>query len=223
MNKLIKLLIWPVFLAPLAYLAFTLQKLPQRIPVHFDFNGQPDRYGNKNELWLPVGIITVVSIGVYYLLTNLHRIDPKRSYTQETLGRMKRLALGLALFMSAIGFYMVKSATDGSINMSGNGLLVFMGLFFAFLGNYMYNIKPNYFAGFRLPWTLHDDENWRLTHKLVGVLWFTGGLLVTVLSMVLPPTAAKLSFFIIMGIASIIPVVYSYKLYAAKRKQKNNE
>lgn len=219
MNKLIKLLIWPILLAPLAYLAFTWPGLPDSMALHFDMSGKPDRYGSKYELLLPVGIIVVVSIGVYYLLTNLHRIDPKRSYTEENRGRLKRLALGLALFMSAIGCYMVKSAIDSTVSMTGNTIIVLMGLFFAFLGNYMYSIKPNYFAGFRLPWTLHDNENWRLTHKLVGVLWFTGGLLVTILALILPHTFARAAFLTIMGIATIIPVIYSYRLYVAKRKR----
>ncbi|MDQ2752120.1 MAG: SdpI family protein, partial [Bacteroidota bacterium] len=34
------------------------------------------------------------------------------------------------------------------------------------MGNNFYNIKPNYFAGYRLPWTLESEENWRKTHHL---------------------------------------------------------
>jgi hypothetical protein len=45
-----------------------------------------------------------------------------------------------------------------------------VGLMLAVVGNYIYNIKPNYFAGIRLPWTLHNDENWKRTHLLGGKL-----------------------------------------------------
>lgn len=219
MKKLLSVLIWPVFIAPLAYLAFVWSKLPATVPLHFGLNGQPDRYGNKSELFLPVGIMVVVSIGVYYLLNNLHRIDPKKSYTEENRGRMQRFALGLTLFMSALGCFIVQSAVDGKINMSGNYMVVLIGLLFTFLGNYMYTIKPNYFAGFRLPWTLHDNENWRLTHKLAGVLWFAGGLLIALLALVLPAKFAMGAFITITLIITLIPAVYSYRLYANKKKQ----
>lgn len=219
MKKLLSVLIWPVFIAPLAYLAFVWSKLPATVPLHFGLNGQPDRYGNKSELFLPVGIMVVVSIGVYYLLNNLHRIDPKKSYTEENRGRMQRFALGLTLFMSALGCFIVQSAVDGKINMSGNYMVVLIGLLFTFLGNYMYTIKPNYFAGFRLPWTLHDNENWRLTHKLAGVLWFAGGLLIALLALVLPAKFAMGAFITITLIITLIPAVYSYRQYANKKKQ----
>ena len=219
MNKLVKLLIWPVFIAPLVYLAFVWQKLPPTVPLHFNLKGQPDRYGSKYELLLPVGIIVVVSIAVYYLLSNIHRIDPKKSYTSENRGRMQRLALGLALFMSALGCYIVQSTLDGVITMPGNNLLALLGLLFAFIGNYMYNIKPNYFAGFRLPWTLQDPENWRRTHKLAGVLWFAGGLLMAILALVLPATWSMTAFLTITVIITLIPAIYSYRLYAAGERQ----
>lgn len=219
MNKLVKLLIWPVFIAPLVYLAFVWSKLPATVPLHFGLNGQPDRYGSKSELFLPVGIMIVVSIGVYFLLNNLHRIDPKKSYTEENRGRMQRFAIGLTLFMSALGCFIVQSAVDGKINMSGNYIVVLIGLLFAFLGNYMYTIKPNYFAGFRLPWTLHDNENWRLTHKLAGVLWFAGGLLIALLALVLPTKFAMGAFISVTLIITLIPTIYSYRLFANKKKQ----
>lgn len=218
MNKLVKVLIWPVFLAPLVYLAFVWNQLAASVPLHFNLKGEPDRYGSKYELLLPVAIIIAVSIGVYFLLNNLHRIDPKKSYTEETRGRMQRFAIGLVLFMSILGCFIVQSAVDGAINLSSNYILALVGLLFAFIGNYMYTIKPNYFAGFRLPWTLQDNENWRLTHKLAGVLWFAGGLLIVILALALPAKYSMSSFLAVMIIITIIPAVYSYRLYAAKQK-----
>ena len=60
------------------------------------------------------------------------------------------------------------------------------GLLFAFMGNLMHNIKPNYFAGVRTPWTLEDPDTWRATHRLAGKLWFGGGIFVTIAVLVLP-------------------------------------
>ena len=37
----------------------------------------------------------------------------------------------------------------------------------------MHSIKPNYFVGMRLPWTLESEANWRSTHQFASraVVW----------------------------------------------------
>jgi uncharacterized membrane protein len=34
----------------------------------------------------------------------------------------------------------------------------------AVTGNYVYNVKPKWFIGFRTPWTLDNEMVWRKTH-----------------------------------------------------------
>ena len=84
----------------------------------------------------------------------------------------------------------------------------------------MPNMKPNYFAGFRLPWTLENPENWRKTHQLAGRMWFAGGLLITVTCLFLPVKVAAIIFGVIAAVITIIPGVYSYKLF---RKMKHSQ
>ena len=78
-------------------------------------------------------------------------------------------------------------------------------------------MKPNYFAGFRLPWTLENAENWKKTHQLSGKLWFAGGLLIAVTCLFLPSLPAMIVFFAVMMVLVVIPCVYSYRLF---KKQK---
>jgi uncharacterized membrane protein len=81
----------------------------------------------------------------------------------------------------------------------------------------MHNIKPNYFAGIRLPWTLENEENWKKTHLLAGKLFFAGGLLIAILCLLTPVIISIILFITITIIVTIIPGVYSYRLY---KKQK---
>jgi uncharacterized membrane protein len=101
-----------------------------------------------------------------------------------------------------------------------NLVLAMMGLLFAYMGNVMHSIKPNYFAGFRLPWTLESEENWKATHLLGSKIWFAGGILIAILALFIKPIVM---FFIMMGIVLvmvIIPTVYSYRMFA--RSKHNN-
>ena len=43
MTRLIKTLIWPVLLAPVAYLALVWNKIPGTVPMHYNLAGEPDR------------------------------------------------------------------------------------------------------------------------------------------------------------------------------------
>jgi uncharacterized membrane protein len=199
-----------IALLPAGYLALVWNSLPQTVPVHFGPDMQPDKYGNKSELWLITGILVVVSIGLYFLLNNLHRIDPKRKGGggSATFGK---LAGGLVVFMAVLNVIIIATA-KGAVAMQ-DVLLPLLGFLFAFIGNYMNHIKPNYFAGIRLPWTLSSNENWRRTHQLAGKLWFVGGMLIAVISLILP-VKTVLPFFIgIMLVLVVLPVCYSYKLF----------
>ena len=51
---------------------------------------------------------------------------------------------------------------------------------FAILGNYLPNLRPNYFIGIRTPWMLESPQTWRATHRLGGRLMFFGALLLLV-------------------------------------------
>src|SRR5215213_1272603 len=207
-NNLIAVLI---MLSPAAYLAIIWKNLPQQVPVHFNLRMEPDRFGDKSELWLITGIMFLVSIAMYFLLRNIQKIDPKRKNAgQATI--FHKLGFGIAVFITTLSFLLINTSAKGIHSMQ-NYLFPLLGLLFAFLGNYMVNIKPNYFAGFRLPWTLSDDNNWRKTHQLGGKLWFTGGMLIAVVCLFLPLNAAFIFFVTVMVIITVIPIVYSYKMF----------
>ncbi|EEG28711.1 hypothetical protein CLOSTMETH_03610 [[Clostridium] methylpentosum DSM 5476] len=36
----------------------------------------------------------------------------------------------------------------------------------------------NYTVGIKLPSTLHSEENWNRAHRMAGVLWIAGGLII---------------------------------------------
>ena len=163
-----------------------------------------------------IGILSALNIGVYFLLCNIYRIDPKK-YAIENRDRLRRIAFAISVFLAAVLCLLIYSSNHGNIKFTTRLILAGVGLLFAFIGNYMHNIKPNYFAGLRLPWTLENEENWRKTHLMAGKLWFGGGLLIAVLCLLFPFTVAIASFFAVMLLLIIIPCVYSYRLY---KKQK---
>jgi uncharacterized membrane protein len=221
MNKINKYLIWPVLLAPAVYAAIVWNKLPERLPMHYNMKGEVDRYGSKSEMLLLLGFMILLNLGVYFLLINIHRIDPKKKFSQENLPRMKRLAFFVSVFLSAVTCFIIYSSHHGMEKFDSRLVIAGVGLLFTVMGNYMYNIKPNYFAGIRTPWALENEENWRLTHKLAGKLWFVGGLILAGVAFLLPDNITFIVLIAIVVILSIIPIVYSYQIYSKQKKVGN--
>ncbi len=216
MNNFFKKLVWLIIIAPSIYLAIVWNKVPSKIAIHFDIHGNPDKYGNKKEFLFFMGIMILVSIGIYLLLTNVYRIDPKK-HAADNKYRLQRLAFTIVVFMAVISFMVIYAGISGVVRLNMRYMFAIMGLFWAIIGNYMHNIKPNYFAGFRLPWTLENEENWRKTHLLAGKLWFVGGLLITIICLIIPIKLLIPFFILILIPLIIIPAIYSYVLY---KKQK---
>jgi len=88
-----------------------------------------------------------------------------------------------------------------------------MGLLFAVIGNYLHAIRPNYFAGIRLPWTLDNEINWKRTHQLAGKIWFAGGLFITISTVFVPFLYAFKIVFATVIIMVLIPSIYSFWLF----------
>lgn len=121
--------------------------------------------------------------------------------------------------MTALTCFIIYSITHGGSRFDSSLILSGVGLLFAVIGNYLPNLKPNYFAGLRFPWTLENADNWRRTHALAGKMWFAGGLLLAVTCLLLPPVASAVVFLITMLVLVVIPAVYSWKIFRQQKKE----
>jgi uncharacterized membrane protein len=97
-------------------------------------------------------------------------------------------------------------------------ILVLVGILFVFMGNYFKVIKPNYFIGIKTPWTLENEEVWKLTHLLAGKMWVIGGIAIVIGSLIVPEDINFYIFMSITAVISFVPIVYSYFIY---KKLKN--
>ncbi|HLK30211.1 MAG TPA: SdpI family protein [Puia sp.] len=205
-----------IAMLPVIYLAYNYNSLPEIVATHFSLDGKADKFGSKKELWFIVILLSGLATGVYFLIKNIYRIDPKRT-AKLSVAIFQRISVGLVVFLSAVNILVVYSTITGSVIMT-KLIFPFVGLLFVYIGNFMHGLKPNYFVGIRVPWTLENEDNWRATHQFGGKLWFGGGILITICTLIFPESAG---IFIFIGgtlLLGLIPVIYSY-LYFKKSKQ----
>lgn len=197
-----------IVLLPFLYLAYVWNQLPAKVPLHYNIKGEIDRYGDKSELIL-IPILT--SVLIYIIFIAVPYIDPKKQI--QKMGRKyDTLKWVTTTFMSVLAMFIIYISKNNS-ETNPSYILLLCGVLFIILGNYFKTIKSNYFIGIRTPWTLENELVWKETHKLGGKIWFAGGLLVIVSSLVFKE---KINFIIFMAITTImvlVPVVYSYLLF----------
>lgn len=201
-----------IALLPFVYLAYIWNRLPEKVPMHWNASGEIDDYGNKKELLFMLFLI----VGLPYLIFMvIPHIDPKQKL--KNMGnKLNNLRFVLCLFMSALAIFILYSVQQETSN---PGLIfAIVGLLFAFLGNYFKTLKPNYFIGIRTPWTLENEEVWEKTHLLGGKMWFIGGLLMA-LTFVLPEPLNLFVFLGITAIISVVPIIYSYLEFKKLKSQ----
>ena len=212
MDKFLKRIVWLFILAPAIYLAIVWNTIPSTVPLHANLKGETDRYGSKNELITFTLILTAVNITVYLLLPLVYRIDPKR-FAAENRSRLHRIAFAVSVFIAAVLCLLIYSSIHEDMTFGTRFILAGAGLLIAIVGNYIYNIKPNYFAGIRLPWTLNNDDNWKKTHLLGGKLMFAGGLLIAIICLFVSFQLSVIVLLVILTVIILITCIYSYTLY----------
>ena len=197
-----------IVLLPFVYLAYIWNDLPEKVPMHWNINGDVDRFGSKYELLL---IPILLPLLVYIIFLIVPKIDRKNKL-KEMGGKYQSLKTLLTIFMSALALFIMYMAKNDSTN-NPNYIVLIMGLLFVFLGNYFKTIKPNYFIGIKTPWTLENETVWKETHILAGKMWFVGGLVIVFCSLILAKEINFTLFAIITVIITVVPVVYSYLLF----------
>jgi uncharacterized membrane protein len=126
--------------------------------------------------------------------------------------KLETIKVLLTTFMSILALFIIYSAKNQSFA-NPNYIILLIGVLYIILGNYFKTIKANYFIGIRTPWTLENETVWKKTHKLGGKLWFVGGIIVVLTSLILDKEPNVTVFLIITGIITIIPIVYSYIIF----------
>jgi uncharacterized membrane protein len=211
-------LICAIILAPIIYLCWMWDTMPASMPMHYDMSGKVDRVGSKQEFLLAILILSGVNLGTYLLISNIHKIDPKRVKVEQS-AIFNKLAVGVSLFLTALSIIIILSGISNGESVAQKAILPLVGLLLAFIGNYMNNIKPNYFAGIRVPWTLHDEDNWKQTHRIASHVWVAGGLTIFVASLIAKPEIMEVLMLVLVAIMVIIPVGYSYLLFKRTKSQ----
>jgi uncharacterized membrane protein len=188
--------------------AALFNRLPDRMPIHWDASGQVNGYAGR---MTGAFLMPAVMSGIALMFAFLPKISP-RGYALDGSSRGYR-AIVLVTMISLLVIHAVAllAASGKAINVSLVAPVV-IGALFAVIGNYMTTMPRNFFVGIRTPWTLASEDVWFRTHRLGGRLFMAGGLIIMFLPLFGPRFLEPGLIGIIMTIA-LITIAYSYVVY----------
>ncbi len=189
---------------------YLMDKLPDQIPVHFDFHGNVDRYGSKFEI-----LLLMLMLPAFHLLCAfVTGKDPKAA---NVSGKVHDLVLWIIPCLSFVLSFLVYGKALG-LDIDVRLLMsCLVSVLFIVIGNYMPKTRQNYTIGIKIPWTLADAENWDRTHRLAGYLFIFCGI-VMFLSIFVKTDAFMWILLAACLIAVFVPVIYSYRMYQKKKE-----
>ena len=197
-------------LLPLVAGLLLWNRLPAQLPMHWNAAGEIDGWGSRLMVVCAEPLFLLV---IHWVCVVACFIDPKNK-------GQNRKALGLVLWIcpavSLLAGFMTLSAALGMGLQIEKLVLIFLGILFIVIGNYLPKCKQNYTIGIRVMWALEDEENWTATHRFASRLWVGCGVVILLLAF-LP--WAEVSLWIVLGLtllASLASVLYSYIFYRKK-------
>lgn len=197
---------------PFLYLLFIWERLPQLVPLPWNFQGEADRFGDKAELWIVPILLPLLT---YALFSFLPRWAGKQ-FSQTGL-KFERLKTSMIILMSVLSSFIIYSVSEQAIVIP-SVIPLLGGLIIAVSGNYFPVIKQNLFFGIKTPWTMRNAEVWDKTHRMASKYWFWGGLIIVISSLLLNHQHLIAVILITVLIISVIPVVYSYLCFQKIKK-----
>jgi uncharacterized membrane protein len=198
-----------VLIIPFIIIGILWDKFPAKIPVHWNFKGEIDRYDEKAT---GLFFIPVLNILIYVLFWVLPKIDPRKANYKFFQGAYNVLRFSITLFLLLLFLITVAMSLGYGLDV-GRIVIYLCLLLFLLIGNFMGSFRSNYFVGIRTPWTLQNEEVWQKTHRLGGRLWAWSSLAMIILGFFLSFDVFVILCIIYFFVIAIIPILYSYIIY----------
>lgn len=210
-NNRIKIIITSiVILIPMLAGLILWESLPLEIAVHWNVSIEPDNFMSKA---FAVFGSPAIFLGVHLVGIFVTAFDKKNKGKN---GKMFGIFLWICPCLSLLCNALIFAHGLGAEPNVGFWVLIFAGIIFIIIGNYLPKCTLNHTIGIKLPWTLGNEEVWNKTHRLGGILWVISGVLILITAF-LPSSIMRISFIIILVLAVVIPTLYSYVIYRKTR------
>ena len=214
MNKK-KTVCYILMYLPLVVVLIVLPHLPEKIPAHYGFDNQVDRWGSKYETLL----FPVVSILMGYFLFGMAKLAAKKEEHGENNKNITIIVgiLVLVLF-NALNIYSLYTSFNKVENLSSLSLeisqlvLGIIGMLMIVTGNLMPKLRMNSMIGLRTHWSMKNETTWKKCQHIGGISFIIGGIIIIGICIVMKGTPCLLAVLGVWAILIVIDVFLTYRI-----------
>ena len=205
--------------------AICVQFMADNVPMHYNFQGEIDRYGSKNENYIfpcmtaVFNVCWVILMNVFGKKADRAEDEKVRAESKNNLNVLGFTAIGTSIMftvMQCVFLFMDISASDGQehmpvdINVISNCCL---GLILIVIGNIIPKCKRNGVVGVRTTWSMDNDTTWELSNRLGGRLMMVCGVLTIIETIIVKGFASTVIMLVLLIAVSVLMTYYSYVFY----------
>ena len=199
---------------PLVAALIALSYLPEKIPAHYGFDNQVDRWGSKYEaLLLP---ITNLLMG-YFLLGMAKLAAKKEEFGENNKNVTIIVGILILILFNALNAYSLYTSFNKVENLSSVSLdigrLVFsiVGVLMIVTGNIMPKLRMNSMVGLRTHWSMKNEVTWKKCQHMGGISFIIGGIIIIGICIAMKGTPCLLAVLGVWAILIVNDVFLTYK------------
>lgn len=196
----------------LIFAIYTYTQANDEVVIHWDLNGAADGFAPKLILLVMPFLIPIVD----WLMVLILKMEPRKNNLQKSASGYVtvRFIIAAVLFICTI-LTCIEALHPNALKIEMIAPFL-VGIMIIFIGNILPKIHSNYTIGIRNRWTLENEMIWRKTQRLSGRLWFGGGIMICLLSLIL--TMNRFILLLVIFAIILFPNLYAYYLYRKMRK-----
>lgn len=179
--------------------------LPEKMPTHWDSNGEINGYSSKPFAVFGIPAIMVFLHLICVLATSLD--NKTKNFNTKMMGIVIWTCPAVSVLCTA-AIYAAALGYDVRVEFI---IPLFIGILFLVIGNFLPKCKQNHTIGIKTPWTLGSEENWNKTHRFAGFIWTVCSIIIIIGAFF--KNAVVYTTFIPIAVMAIVPITYSYIYY----------
>jgi uncharacterized membrane protein len=208
MTKTHLLILWALIAAQLALGLILVNRLPPRIPIHWDIHGRADGYGS----WAAAVTLPAMCTFVSAMLMVLPLIGPLRENLERSKAAYGSIAIVVIGFLTVVHICTLLIALGVNVPMI-RIMMVATGIMYALVGRWIGKLRRNWWAGIRTPWTLASDVVWERTHQAAGKMFLVVGIAIAAIGLIVASWIAVIALIASTLAVAVWSLAYSYHVH----------
>lgn len=225
-----KKIMWSISGICLAGTALALQVLPMKVPMHYNAAGVVDRWGSKYECMIMPVIVLLNSLLWHCVILYFEKKALRTEDEMEAAhARSNAKSIGIIGIVTAIMHTVIQGALLYASYIGANAntktqmidiqkiFIIAAGFVCIICGNILPKTRPNYIVGFRVRWSRYNNVTWKKTNQFGAIWMMMAGIVIIGATMIFDSEKSMLVSAGAIGIASLVTLIYSYRIYLQER------